>query len=117
MPIWQMDIAAMQARAVATRKQFAEFEVATYGAEWSTNDLLMGLMTDVGDLAAAVQRAEGRRPAGPTSSADELGHEISDCLWVLLVLADKYDVDVANAFDTTMDQIALWIGEHSADGG
>jgi len=105
-----MDIAEMQARAVATRGRFAEFETATYGAEWSTADLVMGLMTDVGDRAAAVQRAEGRRPAGSVDTKDELSHEISDCLWVLLVLADKYEIDVSASFDRTMSDIEIWIG-------
>ncbi len=100
-----MQIGEMQERAIAVRRQFAAFERATYGREWTTEDLALGLMKDVGDLAEVVQRMEGKRPARSTSALADLEHEISDCLWSLLVLADKYEVDVAFAFRGTMDGI------------
>lgn len=99
----------MQDRAVDVRRQFAEFERATYGQEWTSADLISGLMTDVGDLAAAVQRVEGIRPARQVAPIDELRHEIGDCLWVLLVLADRFQVDVGHAFESAMSGIESWI--------
>ena len=48
---------------------------------------------------------EGKRPARATTARADLEHEISDCLWSLLVLADRYEVDVASAFTNTMDGI------------
>ncbi len=109
-----MRIEEMQARAVGVRQRFAAFEESTYGQAWSTEDLVMGLMTDVGDLAEVVQRIEGKRPVRPQSALADLEHEISDCLWVLLVLADRYEVDVADAFDRTMDGIVAWLDDQSA---
>ncbi len=104
-----MDIAAMQQRAVEVRAKFADFEQESYGQEWSTEDLVMGLMTDVGDLSAIVHRLEGRRPLRETDPKEELEHELSDCLWVLLVLAERYGVELGTSFTHTMNGIETWI--------
>ena len=104
-----MDIETMQQRAISVRERFAAFEAATYGREWTTQDLVLGLMTDIGDLAAAIQRVEGLRPRQSKDPIAELQHELSDCLWVLFVLAHRYGIDVAAAFDETMTAIERWI--------
>ena len=35
----------------------------------------------------------------------KLEHELADCLWSILVLADVYDVDLERAFRRTMDEL------------
>lgn len=91
------------------RERIAEFERKNYGAEWSTTDLVSGLMTDVGDLAAAIQRVQGRRPARDIPPMEELEHELGDCLWVLLVLAERFNTELDAAFDSTMVSIDSWL--------
>jgi NTP pyrophosphatase (non-canonical NTP hydrolase) len=36
---------------------------------------------------------------------EELAHELSDCLWSILVLANSYEIDLEEAFLQTMDQL------------
>jgi NTP pyrophosphatase (non-canonical NTP hydrolase) len=36
---------------------------------------------------------------------NKLAHELSDCLWSILVLASKYRIDLAAEFMKTMDQL------------
>lgn len=104
-----MEIPELQRRAIDVRRRLADFERSTYGREWSTADLVSGLMTDVGDLAAAVQRVEGLRPQRATAPLDELRHELGDVLWVLLVLAERFDIDLTEAFESTMDSVDRWL--------
>lgn len=116
----QMELSDMQDRAIDVRRRFREFETATYGREWTTADLISGLVTDVGDLAAAVQRVEGIRPARQEAPIDEVRHELGDCLWVLLVLANRFQIDLGDAFQSTMDGVESWIdsqrpGGHQSD--
>jgi len=35
----------------------------------------------------------------------KLAHELSDCLWSVLVLANKYKIDIDKEFNQTMDEI------------
>ncbi len=34
-----------------------------------------------------------------------LEHELADCLWAVLVLAERYEVDLAAAYGTAMDEL------------
>jgi NTP pyrophosphatase (non-canonical NTP hydrolase) len=50
-----------------------------------------------------VQAASGVRDI-PDARA-RLAHELADCLWSVLVLADAYGIDVERAFFDTMDEL------------
>jgi NTP pyrophosphatase (non-canonical NTP hydrolase) len=34
-----------------------------------------------------------------------VAHELSDCLWSIIVLAEKYDIDLEAAFIKTMNEL------------
>lgn len=36
---------------------------------------------------------------------EKLKHELSDCLWSILVIADYYDIDLENQFSKSMDEL------------
>ena len=36
---------------------------------------------------------------------EALAHELADCLWCVMTLADAYDVDLGAAFASTMDAL------------
>ena len=65
--------------------------------EWSTSDLMSGLVVDVGDLTRLVMAATGSRVIDGVD--DKLAHELSDCLWAVLVLARRLGVDLGAAFE------------------
>ncbi|RYB96765.1 nucleotide pyrophosphohydrolase [Nocardioides glacieisoli] len=93
----------MQERARAIRAQYAEVEASTYGRSWTTEEIMLGFLGDVGDLAKLVQGKAGVRPREDLDEA--LAHELADCLWSVLTLADSYDVDLQGAFTSTMDEL------------
>ena len=64
---------------------------------------MLGYMKDIGDLAKLVQAKEGIRPVENVD--DALAHELSDCIWSAIVLADKYGVDLEKSFTKTMDEL------------
>ena len=93
----------MQARALAVRRRYAELERRAYGREWSGEELALGFVGDVGDLVKLVQAREGVRTIEDADAL--LAHELADCLWSVLVLADRYEVDLERAFGETMDEL------------
>ncbi len=99
-----MDFHEMQAKARAVRAQYADLEVARYGRAWTTEEIMLGFLGDVGDLAKLVQGKAGVRPRDDLDSA--LAHELADCLWCVITLADAYDIDLESAFDDTMDSLS-----------
>ena len=98
-----MDFSDMQARALAVRERYAERERAAYGRPWSREEIMLGFLGDVGDLAKLVQGKEGVRPRADLDEA--LAHELADCLWCVIVLADEYGVDLRASFDATMTEL------------
>lgn len=98
-----MDFASITERALAIRALYDDHERRTYGRSWSTEELTLGLVGDVGDLAKLVQARSGVRAIDDVDA--KLGHELADILWSVIVIADRCNVDIASSFDTTMNEI------------
>jgi NTP pyrophosphatase (non-canonical NTP hydrolase) len=98
-----MEFQQLVERARHIRQLYAEYERRTAGAEWSTTDLALGLVGDVGDLVKLVQAKEGVRNVDNVDV--KLAHELADCLWSLIVLADRLGIDLQLAFVETIDRL------------
>ncbi|MCP3422529.1 MazG nucleotide pyrophosphohydrolase domain-containing protein [Nocardioides pinisoli] len=107
-----MDFQQMQERARRVRARYAEVEASAYGRSWTDEEIMLGFLGDVGDLAKLVQGKAGVRPREDLDEA--LAHELADCLWSVLTLADAYGVDLAGAFTTTMDELEESLAEPGA---
>ena len=90
-----MDFKDIINRALEVRKKYERFEKRKWGKVWGKEQILQGFIVDVGDLTRIIMQKEGWRKS-PASG--ELGHELSDCLWCIIVLANKYGVDLQKEF-------------------
>jgi len=61
----------------------------------------------VGDLVKLVMAQNGRRAIPDAES--KLAHELADCLWSVIVLADGHGIDLEKAFLDTMDDLEGWV--------
>ena len=98
-----MDFASITDRALVIRALYDDHERRNYGRRWSTEELTLGLVGDVGDLAKLVQAQAGVRPIDDVDA--KLGHELADILWSIIVIAERCNVDLASSFAATMDEI------------
>lgn len=85
------------------RRHYEQFEQARYGRSWTTEELALGLVGDVGDLSKLIMAHEGMRQMPDVEA--RIAHELSDCLWSILVLSNKLGVDLEGAFVRTMDEL------------
>jgi len=90
-------------RAKEIRKSYASFEKNKYGSSWTNEELALGFVGDVGDLAKLVVAENGKRDI--PNSKEKLAHELADCLWSVIVLADAHGIDIEKAFLNTMDDL------------
>jgi NTP pyrophosphatase (non-canonical NTP hydrolase) len=67
---------------------------------------------DVGDLSKIIMAKDSLRAMDDVDQ--KLEHELSDCLWSLLNIANKYDIDLASAFMKTMDELEERVGKELA---
>ena len=97
-------------RALAIRKQYSEIEKQLYGSQWTSEEIALGFVGDVGDLAKLIIAENGKRNI--PNSKEKLAHEISDCLWSIIVLADFHGISLEKEFMNTMDEIEKHIKEN-----
>lgn len=98
-----MEFEAIIERAREVRRLYEAVERGRYGRSWSLEELTLGLVGDVGDLAKLVQAREGVRDVDDV--ATRLEHELADVLWATIVIAEQCGVDLERAFVSTMDQL------------
>ena|SRR5438034_568328 len=98
-----MDIKQLSKRAMEVREKYSEFERKKTGKEWTRLNLMEGFVVDVGELMEIIMAKEGTREL---ENVDEkLAHELSDCLWCVLVLSKKYGIDIEKSFLKTMNEL------------
>ncbi len=104
-----MTFQELRTRALEIRTSYEAYEKKKFGKSWTREQVAEGFIGDVGDLMKLVLAKSGVRDI---ESADEkLSHELADCLWSILVLSNKYDVDLEGAFMKTMNELETKLGE------
>lgn len=98
-----MNLQQLSQRALAISQKY-DLLNAKRGVVWTERDFMAGFVGDVGDLSKLVMAKGGIRQIDDTDS--KLAHELCDCLWSVLILADKYNVDLESEFVKTMDQLS-----------
>lgn len=100
------DINEMQKSAVRIARQYRQLGVRKGYADWTARDYLSGFTKDLGDLSKLLMIKDGLRDDASIDNLDEkIGHELSDCLWSVFVIADKLDVDLAASFRHAMEEL------------
>lgn len=102
-----MNFSDLQEMALRLNDLYEQLEVKRWGRVWTTQELALGFVGDVGDLAKLVQAHAGVRSI--EASQHKLGHELSDCLWSILVLANKCGVDLQVEFVRNSREISEYV--------
>ena len=93
----------LQKRAQEIRQKYDELNAKDKHAKWDGVDYAAGFVGDVGDLMKLVMAKDGKRRGDDID--ERLTHELGDCLWSLLVIANYYGIDLEDAFTKTMDEL------------
>lgn len=91
------DIKVLERRALEIRRKYDELEKRKLGKPWDAKELTYGFKKDVEDLVEIVE--------GDKIDLKKLHHELGDCLWSVLVIARKLDVDIERVFWNTMGEL------------
>lgn len=91
------DIKILEQRAMEIRRKYNELEKNRGKEPWDAKKLAHGFKKDVSDLIGILEdnKVDQRK----------LSHELADCLWSVLVIARKLDVDIERAFWTVMEEL------------
>ena len=64
-------------RALSVRAQYADLKQTRYGRLWKNDEIALGFMGDVGDLARLMIAQNGVRDIA--EAREKLAHKLSDC--------------------------------------
>jgi len=98
-----MKFSELEESALKLNKLYEELAIKAYGRAWTTEELALGFVGDIGDLAKLVQANAGIRKIDDLKS--KLGHELSDCLWSVIVLANKCGIDLETEFSRNIKEL------------
>ncbi len=98
-----MDYRLLQKRAIEISELFDSQNINNNQKIWDASAVMSGFVGDVGDLSKLIMAKNNLRTKENVDTA--LAHELSDCLWSILVLADKLKIDLPKEFMSTMDSI------------
>jgi NTP pyrophosphatase (non-canonical NTP hydrolase) len=80
---------------------------------WGVNEYMQGFVGDVGDLAKLIMAKKGFRYSAKSDLDDKLAHELADCLWSIITIADELDIDLEEEFMKTVNQLQEKISDRN----
>ena len=86
------------ARAQKIREIYHRLEVKHHGSEWTTEEDALAFLTDAGLVGRLAMARQGRWPM-EAESVGELEHKLGECIWWLIVIAERLGIDVESALE------------------
>jgi len=93
----------LEKAALRLNELYEQLELKKYGRVWTTEELALGFVGDVGDLAKLIQANAGVRQIEDCEA--KLGHELADCLWSIIVLANKCGIDLEAEYSKNTSEL------------
>jgi NTP pyrophosphatase (non-canonical NTP hydrolase) len=106
----------LMATAVAVRDHYSELQKVDGQKLWNVQDRMAGFVGDVGALSKLIMVKHGLR-RGPDDIDDELAHELSDCLWSVMIIANELGIDLEEAFTKSMKELHIRIEKEKVNKG
>lgn len=103
-------LASARDRAREVRALYETLEHRLLGRTWTTPELAVGFTNDAAYVGRLVLAAERTWDIDGDTEA-ELRHKLAECLWWVLVLADRLGVDLPTAYEATMDTIGRGLAD------
>lgn len=98
-----MELSELSKKALQIRDSYDEFTEKEGKKPWGLEQRMEGFIGDVGDLMKLVMAKEHYRDIDDLDS--KLTHELSDCFWSILVIADYLGINLETEFMKNMDEL------------
>lgn len=87
----------LREKALKIRDQYHEINKLKGENKWTFKEYMEGFVVDVGDLMKMIM-AKANLRSYPVDVDESIAHELSDCLWCVLVIAAELNVDIEKTF-------------------
>jgi NTP pyrophosphatase (non-canonical NTP hydrolase) len=83
-------------RSVRIRECYHQLERQYHEKEWSVEEDALAFLSDAGLVGRLTMSQQGRWPTD-ADSLPELEHKLGECIWWLMVLAKRMNIDIGAA--------------------
>lgn len=108
------DFATLTKLATSVRDHYNELQEHDGQQKWTVSDRMAGFVGDVGALSKLIMAKQGLRRT-PADLDTELPHEIADCLWSIIIIADELGIDLEAEFTKMMGELHARIERQKAN--
>jgi hypothetical protein len=91
-------------RSVKIRNLYHQLERQMHGTEWTVEEDALAFLTDAG-LVGRLTMSQQERWLGVGNTASDLEHKLSECIWWLIILARRMDIDIDQALDEFLSKL------------
>lgn len=94
-------------RSVGIRSKYHNLERKYHETEWSVEEDALAFLTDAA-LVGRLTMAQQER--WPISGESELEHKLGECMWWLIVIAERMNIDAEDALDKFLSKTEKKLG-------
>lgn len=85
-------------RSLVIRECYHRLEQQHHGTQWSVEEAALAFLTDAGLVGRLTMSEQKRWPKGGDTRS-ELQHKLSECIWWLIILAERMEVDISESME------------------
>ena len=86
------------ARSRKIREMYHQLELKHHGSAWTAEEDALAFLTDAGLVGRFTMDRLGRWPTEKGADG-ELEHKLGECIWWLIVLAERMEIDAEGALE------------------
>ena len=99
-----MNFSEVVERSVQIRKHYHQLERQYHEKEWTVEEDALAFLTDAGLVGRLTMSQQERWPKGG-DTLSELEHKLSECIWWVIVLAKRMNIDVSESLDDFLSKL------------
>ncbi len=99
----EINLSDIISRSQKIREHYHLLEQQYHGSKWSVEEDALAFLTDAALVGRLTMSQQGRWPEDK-NTIPELEHKLGECIWWLIVLANRMDIDINEALETFLSK-------------
>lgn len=95
----KMPFSEAVSRSQKIRDKYHSLELQHHGSKWTTEEDALAFLTDAGLVGRLTMAHQSRWPVDDSEPHD-LEHKLGECIWWLIVLAERMEIDAEAALQS-----------------
>lgn len=105
-----MNFSNIVERSVQIREIYHRLEKQYHKNEWIVEEDALAFLTDAGLVGRLIMAQQERWPKDGDTRA-ELEHKLGECIWWLIILADRMNIDISKSMDDFLTKTEKQLSE------